>query len=144
MRVAPADDESDSPAVVGAWPRCSYIAIKAARGNRAPRRQTIIVAGGRIVKFRAFLTTRPLTPPSKLQNSPIAHGLPSARHAICPMHAAAPHQRRAPALHKVGYLIDSATRTAISSPTRLQALMFEAARRPAARLKAGLRPSSCA
>ena len=38
----------------------------------------------------------------------------------------------------------SATRTEISSPTRLQALMFEAARRPAARLKAGLRPSSCA
>ena len=38
-------------------------------------------------------------------------------------------------------LPSSATRTEISSPTRL---MFEAARRPAARLKAGLRPSSCA
>ena len=36
-------------------------------------------------------------------------------------------------------------RTAISSPTRLQAqrLMFEAARRPAARLLGGLRSSSC-
>ena len=39
----------------------------------------------------------------------------------------------------------SATRTEISSPTRLQAqrLMFEAARRPAARLLGGLRSSSC-
>ena len=37
------------------------------------------------------------------------------------------------------------TRTQISSPTRLQAqrLMFEAARRPAARLLGGLRSSSC-
>ena len=41
-------------------------------------------------------------------------------------------------------LPSSATRTEISSPTRLQALMFEAARRPQHVLSWGCDPSSCA
>ena len=75
-----------------------------------------------------------------MQNSPDAHGLPSARHAICPRHTSSRRRVSAgpPLFIKLGTSSTASTRAEISNPTRLQVLMFEeAAQRPQHVLKLG-------
>ena len=109
-----------------------------AGGSNAPSRQTIIVAVGRIVLTAAHCWA---AVKAKLALAP----RPAAPRRHLSVHTSTPRVSAGRAFFiKLGTSSTAPTRTEISSPTRLQALMFEAARRPAARLKAGLRPSSCA
>ena len=79
--------------------------------------QTVIVAVGRIAKGRAWLTISGATTVKVAKLARCARAAVGEARHLSEAHVEPPaRQRRAPALHKVGYLIDSADAHADQQP----------------------------